>query len=156
MSNLSDPRQTTGYIRGRPFPLIVVRVESGHWLECETAAAFLMMQDAAKKDGVHLRVSSGFRFMDEQQRLWEERRDPNVRAEKGIAAKPGYSRHQRGTAVDIVTGMSLRQFAQGKTTKVYLWLEKHAAKYGFKRTVKSEPWHWAYCGMPEPSEVDDR
>jgi hypothetical protein len=53
-----------------------------------------------------------------------------------LAAKPGYSNHQSGSALDLNTS------APG----VYAWLSKNAGKFGFKRTVPSEAWHWEYLG----------
>jgi hypothetical protein len=48
-----------------------------------------------------------------------------------LAAKPGYSNHQNGRAVDVSTSS---------------WLFANAAKFGFVRTVPSEDWHWEYAG----------
>jgi hypothetical protein len=53
-----------------------------------------------------------------------------------LAAKPGYSNHQSGHALDLNTS----------SAGVYAWLEHHGATYGFKRTVPSEIWHWEYWG----------
>ncbi|MBN9164768.1 MAG: M15 family metallopeptidase [Myxococcales bacterium] len=49
-----------------------------------------------------------------------------------LAAVPGYSNHQSGSALDLNTS------ARG----VYSWLAKHGKAYGFRRTVPSEKWHW--------------
>jgi len=52
------------------------------------------------------------------------------------AAKPGFSNHQSGRAIDINL--------LGVPKETYAWLKKNAARYGFRRTVPSEPWHWEY------------
>jgi len=51
----------------------------------------------------------------------------------GMVAVPGTSVHETGRALDISA-------AHGART----WLAKHAAHYGFKQTIKSEPWHFEY------------
>jgi hypothetical protein len=54
-----------------------------------------------------------------------------------LAARPGYSNHQDPSgsqAIDIHQATGAR----------YVWLKKHANRFGFIRTVGSEPWHWEY------------
>jgi hypothetical protein len=48
-----------------------------------------------------------------------------------LAAKPGYSNHQSGRALDL---------------SVSSWLVNNAARFGFKRTVPSEAWHYEFFG----------
>jgi hypothetical protein len=55
-----------------------------------------------------------------------------------LAAEPGYSNHQSGEALDLNTAAS----------GVYSWLVNNASRYGFYRTVPSEPWHWEFFGPP--------
>jgi LAS superfamily LD-carboxypeptidase LdcB len=86
------------------------------------------MRHAAARDGVSLRIVSGFRSMKEQQVL-------HACHKKGkcpLAARPGYSHHQDGLALDL----------NAKDRGVYDWLERNATAFGFRRTVPSEPWHW--------------
>lgn len=130
-----------GYIRGRAFDLIVVDCD-GKLVEASTALAWSLMKEHAAIAGIDLYLTSGWRSFEEQQAIWAERSDPTVRARKGVAAKPGHSNHQSGTAVDIRTGMTLADLHAGKKTPTFIWLEQNAIKYGFKRTVPSEPWHW--------------
>jgi D-alanyl-D-alanine carboxypeptidase len=62
------------------------------------------------------------------------------------AARPGRSNHQRGTAVDIAV--------RNTTTLTYEWLAANACRFGFRRTVSSEPWHWEYRPRTTPSPVE--
>lgn len=104
----------------------------GKPVEKKTAAAFLRMRSAAEREGVYISIVSGFRTYDEQarlRRLYEQGRG-------NLAAQPGYSNHQDGRALDLNTA----------DPGVYRWLNRHAAAYGFKRTVPSESWHWEYWG----------
>jgi D-alanyl-D-alanine carboxypeptidase len=106
----------------------VVRLD-GYWVEDDTARAFGAMRDAARRDGVELCITSGFRTQAEQEKLyrcWRRGRCP-------LAARPGHSKHQSGLALDLDVRTSRGAGA---------WLARHAGQFGFKRTVKPEPWHW--------------
>ena len=100
-----------------------------------TCDKFLAMAEAARADGVEIGVNSGFRSWPEQKFLFEGR-------QKGLpgfapANRPGNSNHQNGIAFDIdVNG--------GGSNPTYVWLEANATRFGFVRTVRSEPWHWEY------------
>jgi hypothetical protein len=126
--------KATGYVKGKAFAITVVKVD-GKPVQIDTANAYYVMAVAASKAGVNLKVVSGFRTMAEQQYLY------NCYLTKkcnngNLAAKPGYSNHQSGHALDLNTSSS----------GVYTWLTNHGGKYGFKRTVPSEKWHWEWWG----------
>jgi D-alanyl-D-alanine carboxypeptidase len=103
-----------------------------------TCDKFLAMAEAAREEGVEIGVNSGFRSWPEQKFLFEGR-------QKGLpgfapANRPGNSNHQNGIAFDIdVNG--------GGSNPTYVWLSKNATRFGFLRTVSTEPWHWEY--LPE-------
>ena len=121
--------QAIGYQRGRAFRLRLVRLE-GKPVEIRTAAAFLRMQQVAHAVGVEIRIVSGFRTMAHQRALYCA-----YRFERGtLAARPGRSNHQSGHALDLDT----------RAPGVLLWLNQHARAFGFRRTVRSESWHWEW------------
>jgi len=122
-------RTAIGYSHGQKTRIQLVWVD-GVELESNTARAFRQMQKLARKHGVELAIRSGFRSHEKQQELYARYR----RGWGHPAARPGYSNHQNGRAVDIYI----------EDYDVYLWLKKHAGKFGFKRTVKREAWHWEY------------
>ncbi len=127
MDVLKTCRKATGYRRGKAFSICVTTVD-GKLLEVNTARAFLRMRTAARRSGASLRVVSGFRTMAQQRylyRLYKQGRG-------NLAAPPGYSNHQSGHALDLNTS------ARG----VYSWLSRYGRRYGFRRTVPSEKWHW--------------
>lgn len=126
-----EPQQVIGYQNGRAIKLQVTEVD-GVLVEVNTAKALMAMKDAADKDGVYLQAWSGFRSNEKQQELYDAWKS----GQGNPAAKPGYSNHQSGRAVDINL--------LGVPKETYAWLLKHAGKFGFKRTVPSEPWHWEY------------
>ena len=129
ITNVADARTATGYSHGRKTKITLVWVD-GVEVEKRTAKAFRKMQAVAKKHGVQLAIRSGFRTHEKQQELYARYR----RGWGHQAARPGYSNHQSGRALDIYID----------DYDVYLWLKKHAHKYGFKKTVKREAWHWEF------------
>ncbi|WP_164018707.1 peptidoglycan-binding protein [Pyxidicoccus trucidator] len=122
----------TGYVNGTPRNITVAAVPNGKVMRSDAAAAYNRMYADAKAAGITLKVNSGFRTMAEQQALYRAYQNGTG----NLAAKPGYSNHQGGIAVDINVG--------GTGTSTYRWLAANASKYGFARTVPSEPWHWEY------------
>ncbi|RKH32915.1 M15 family metallopeptidase [Corallococcus sicarius] len=110
-----------------------VRIHGGHRLHRDAAASFERMAKAARESGQSLLVTSALRSYRQQRDLWRLYR-------KGLgaqAARPGRSNHQRGLAVDLVVGGNLE-------SPTYAWLAGNACRFGFRRTVASEPWHWEY------------
>ena len=129
---LLQPTAATGYRNGRKHTVQLVQVGWAD-VEVKTAKAFLLMRDAAAADGIDLVIRSGFRSHERQRWLYEA-----WKAGHGAkAAKPGYSVHEAGRALDL--------YLDGDT---YAWLEKHARRFGFHRTVRGEPWHWEFKGLP--------
>jgi LAS superfamily LD-carboxypeptidase LdcB len=131
LAHVARAETVVGYRSGKAIPLEVTEVD-GVLIEATTARAFIAMRDAAAEAGVYLQPWSGFRSNEKQAHLYADWK-------AGIgnpAAKPGYSKHQSGRALDInLLGVPKETFA---------WLTKHASRYGFRRTVASEPWHWEY------------
>lgn len=122
-------RTDTAYAKGRPYSIQVIHV-GGKPVAKATGHAFLKMQAAAHAAGVRLSLTSGFRTNAEQTRLYNCYR--SKRCNNGnLAARPGYSNHQNGLALDLSTSS---------------WLARNASKYGFVRTVSKEAWHYEYRG----------
>ncbi len=126
--------QSTGYRNGNGFTLTLIRVD-GQLVEKTTGNAYTVMQAAAAANGVSIRINDGFRTPQQQQYFYSCYVNCNCNS-CNLAAAPGYSNHQSGTALDLNT-------ANGA---VLNWLNAHGAGYGFRRTVPSEPWHWEYFG----------
>ncbi len=114
--------------------------------------AFCEMQKDAEKDGIDLWICSGFRSYETQKDLYDSYvlKDGQEAADR-YSAKPGFSEHQTGLAIDINNASS--SFVGTKEAK---WIEKHCAEYGFilrypqnKEAVTGymyEPWHVRYLG----------
>lgn len=119
------------YRNGRQIQGTLVYVDkAGHRMEMHAAKAFIEMRSQAAKDGVGLTIDSAYRSMAEQDKLYRLYKD----GKGNVAARPGFSNHQDGTAVDIDT--------QKGTNAAYKWLVVNAGKYGFISDVPGEPWHW--------------
>lgn len=128
-----DSVRTTGYVRGKARTIEVVPVDDV-WLAKPAARDFLAMQAAAQKAGIYLSIRSGFR--DHETQIWLYQA---WRAGYGNrAARPGYSLHQSGRALDL----------RVHDVETRAWLKKHARRFGFLRTVSDEPWHFEHVGRP--------
>ena len=100
--------ETAYYGEDNPQPIEVVRV-NGKLVSTSLLPAFAAMYRAARGDGVTLQLASGFRTMDQQRYLYDcyINRDGDICppgcSSCNVAAPPGSSNHQNGTAIDIET-----------------------------------------------------
>lgn len=101
--------------------------------------------DAARNDGIELRVTSGWRSRKHQQRLFDEAvaRYRSADEARRMVAEPDRSAHVHGEAVDI-----------GPTDAAY-WMQRHGARFGLCQTFANEVWHYerrvdpgGYCPPP--------
>jgi len=137
-------------------PVSTLSVGNGQQMRTEAAQAFLQMQQAAAAAGAPITATSGYRSYSYQKTVYN-----GYVASYGVAktdtfsARPGYSEHQTGLAIDIqgegcVLDNCFANTAQGK------WLAGNAYKYGFllrypadKVSVtgyQHEAWHYRYIG----------
>jgi D-alanyl-D-alanine carboxypeptidase len=110
------------------------------------------MNQAAKKSGVSLLISSTYRSYDYQVTVFNRAVKADGR-EQALreSAEPGHSQHQLGLAIDF--GSITDEFA---TTKAGKWLFAHAGEYGFSLSFpegmegetgyRYECWHYRYIG----------
>jgi hypothetical protein len=131
-----EPRPVLAYRNGHRKKIEVVKV-SGAKVEVNTANAFVAMRTAAAEAGIDLWIESGFRTRKEQAALYRKYR----KGRGNKAARPGRSNHQSGRALDIAVS----------SPGALEWMEQNASRFGFKRTVRSEPWHWEYVDAPRAS-----
>lgn len=147
----------------------------GMTLRKEALVAFVQMAEAAKKDGIELRILSATRNFDRQRAIWESKwtgtdrlmgqshvatDSARARAILRYSSMPGTSRHHWGTDVDI-NSLAPEYFAHGQGLRELRWLEKYAARFGFCRPYAGkgtqrtsgyddEPWHWSYLPLSGP------
>jgi zinc D-Ala-D-Ala carboxypeptidase len=116
--------------------------------------------ESAKKDGLTLKVVSGYRSYEEQTKtfnFWvdkELKKNPQLTITQAqeqahrYSALPGHSEHQLGTTVDILSSENNYQFRADPRLQYITWLEKHSTHYNFHISYKQnnpefiyEPWH---------------
>lgn len=114
--------------------------------------AYYLMKLCALKDGAKLKIISGFRSYDYQEKIYNIYvKEFGEEKTNTFSAKPGHSEHQTGLAIDICEDSD--NFIG---TKEDIWLQENAHKFGFiirypkgKEYItgyKYEPWHLRYVG----------
>ena len=130
----------------------------GHQLRAEAAKAADTMIDAAVTDGVTLLVSSAYRSYAVQQQTYQYWVSVNgQQVADQLSARPGYSEHQTGLAIDFASPEGCRLEECYGDTLAGQWLAKNAPRYGYilrfpdgRQSVTGyhfEPWHYRYVGV---------
>lgn len=135
-------------------------------LQTEAADAFLAMQAAAAKDGVDVRMQSGYRSVSYQKKLYDNKTQyyrnkglsEAAAREKAatIVNPPGCSEHNCGLAADLNSPEHTTLDTGFADTAAFRWLCENAEQYGFilrypkeaesVTGITYEPWHWRYVG----------
>ena len=128
-------------------------------LHQEAADALSSMRAAASADGVDLRLLSGYRSHDLQERIFfdiKSDRNQTAAERAKVSAPPGYSEHSTGYAIDLGDGTipEANLSESFEATRAFRWLQDHAASYHFvlsfpldnPQGVTYEPWHWRFEG----------
>ena len=122
---------------------------------------YVEMADAAKKEGLSMRVVSAYRTEAYQGNLYNNkvRTTGKVNADN-YSARAGHSEHQTGLAVDINSTKFVFEYSPE-----YKWLLNHAHEYGFiLRYPKGkewltgysfEAWHYRYVGVEAAKIIHD-
>ncbi|SJZ45265.1 M15 family metallopeptidase [Anaerorhabdus furcosa] len=145
----------------------VLATKDGLQIRQEAATALEDMFNAAKEEGITLRLGSGYRSYSTQNRLFNNyvAKDGEEAANR-YSARPGQSEHQTGWAVDISDG-SMNNWLKNsfKNTPEGIWLAENSYKYGFvlryteeKEEVTGyiyEPWHFRYIGLEEAQKITE-
>ena len=144
----------------------------------EVKVALEKMTQAAKNDGIEIKVVSAYRSYDRQKSIWNSK---FVRFEKQgfknlaiidqiikYSTIPGTSRHHWGTDIDIIDGsqtnkgdllVSKNFHGIGPFNKLRKWMESNAEKFGFlkpynqdpeRKGFNYEPWHYSYAEKSIP------
>ncbi len=133
-------------------------------LTSEAYNEFIKMFKAAKEAGLSLIINSSFRSYEDQEEIYNMYK--NSKGEEyadTIAAKPGFSEHQTGMAIDIqAPGSRAATFEEFEEFK---WLQENAHKYGFiLRYPKDkeyltgynyESWHYRYVGVEAATYIKE-
>ena len=125
------------------------------YLKKEAYQAFLLMVNDLLKYDLKIRIISAYRSYNYQKTLYTNYlRQDNVNEVDKYSARPGYSEHQTGLAIDIDNYQF--DYTNFHKTKEYSWMLNNAYKYGFilrypqnKEMITGyqyEPWHYRYVG----------
>ena len=124
-------------------PMNLMEID-GKNVAIKTGHAYLKLEAQMAAKGVSLSVNSGFRTMAEQQHLYGCYVHKNCN-DGHLAARPGFSNHQHGRAVDIQISDNRKFVAAIKSLGLSgVW----------KNTVRGESWHWEYFGT-DPGGICD-
>lgn len=113
------------------------------------------MINAASSSGIQLYVFSAYRSFAEQRALKADyRMTYGAGTANSFSADQGYSEHQLGTALDMITS-GLGGVLDGfDNTNAYTWMQNNAYRYGFELSYPKsnsyyvyEPWHWRFVGI---------
>lgn len=127
----------------------------GATLSAKAINDFNKLYAAAAAAGQPFYVTSSYRSYTTQIATYNRWVSISGRTEADTySARPGYSEHQTGFALDVATsGCTLECFG---STSQYQWFQKNAAQYGYIQryydgyeTVtgyKAEEWHYRYVG----------
>jgi LAS superfamily LD-carboxypeptidase LdcB len=96
---------------------------------------FLSAQAAAKKDGVSLQITSGYRTLARQNKLFKDaiKKYGSYKEAARWVSPPEISHHPLGLAIDV---------NYPNDPKAAKWLEVNGYKFGLCRVFKNEWWHF--------------
>lgn len=141
-------------------------VSENIYMQPVAARALEELFDGALDEGITLYATSGFRSYSTQKAIFERKLGTmSEKAANASVAKPGYSEHQTGFAMDVEGHSSLgsgliQDFGETPEGK---WLAENCHKYGFiirypkgKTDITGyvyEPWHIRYVGKEAAAEI---
>jgi hypothetical protein len=102
---------------------------------------FLVAKKVAERDGIYLKITSGFRSIERQNFLFNQalKKYGSYQAAVRWVAPPEISHHPKGIAIDV-NYPDQPQSAH--------WLEKNGWRYGLCRVFKNEWWHFEPTTSP--------
>lgn len=130
--------------------------KEGIYLVEEARDNFYKLVDKAKEEGLTIRAISAYRGYTYQKRLYDKYVEADgVNKADTYSARPGFSDHQTGLAIDVDNTTS--SFENFTNTKEYQWMLDNSYKYGFIlrypsgkeniTTYQFESWHYRYVGL---------
>jgi len=141
----------------------LVPVGNNQQMRSEAATALADLITGAKNEGLIIQADSGYRSYAYQISVYDKEVQNNGQAvADSESARPGFSEHQTGFAVDVGGGgcnidNCFADTAEGK------WVAANAYKYGFivrytaeKQSItgyRAEPWHIRYIGTDLSNEM---
>lgn len=126
--------------------------------------AFEELSEAASKENYTVLAMSSYRSYQYQYNLYNRYVNTDgIEAADTYSARPGYSEHQTGLAVDVYNGKE--DFTNFEKTKEYNWMQDNAYKFGFilrfpkdkvlETGYQYESWHYRYVGKEIAKYIHD-
>ncbi len=130
----------------------------------EAALAYDLMCEAITKDGIGLSQWTAYRSYSFQKGIYDNYLKHYSQAYTDtFAARPGFSEHQTGLAVDVSS--TNENFSTFEETDSYTWLKQNAYKYGFiirypkgKEDItgyKFKSWYYRYVGIKTAKTITE-
>ncbi|PRY18619.1 M15 family metallopeptidase [Kineococcus rhizosphaerae] len=144
-------------------------VVGGKEVAASIAGDLRALLDAARADGVSLSITSGYRSYARQKSVHDSSvRRNGLETAESLSARPGYSEHQTGLAIDFggssAPGCQLEN-CFGRTRES-VWLRANAGRFGFLQRYPEgktgitgydpEPWHWRWVGTDLLARMAER
>ena len=156
-------------------PANLTEISGGKQIDSRMADSLNKMLDDAKKAGLSMYVTSGYRSYEKQRDVfnttmqdWINQGYTPLNAydeTKKSVAIPGTSEHATGLAVDIMSTKYGELDEKQGDTEEQEWLMEHCSEYGFvlrfpqdKSDITGiiyEPWHYRYVGVDAAKEMTE-
>lgn len=131
-------------------------------LRSEAYEHFKEMVDDANKVGIEFVADTTYRSFDTQESIYNNYAYEHTREETDLyAARPGYSEHELGTAIDVSNVWYIEE-----GDEEYEWIRKNCYKYGFIMRYKkgkeditkyaAEDWHIRYVGVKTATMIHNK
>lgn len=129
------------------------------------AEAYVKMRDTAQKEGFSIRVTSAYRSIEDQHKLYNKfLLNDSAEVVDETCARPCYSEHHTGLAVDVEG--SIKGGRNISKTPEAAWVKENCHKFGFilrylPEIVEitgyaSEPWHLRYIGIEASNDMKEK
>jgi LAS superfamily LD-carboxypeptidase LdcB len=148
-----------------PANLVTVEVGYGYQnqIRSDVYEVYKQMHADASKEGILLYIASPYRSYATQETLYNYYVSTDgVKNADTYSARPGFSEHQTGLAIDLIREIDL-DLDSFENSPAFYWMQNNAYKYGFimrfeasKEHItgyKYEPWHYRYVGVEVATKI---
>ena len=122
--------------------------------------------DDSNAEGLYIRANYSHRSYEYQEGIYNDYKKKNgEKYADSISARPGYSEHQTGLAVDVGVAYNHNTGKKFADTKEFEWMKDNSYKYGFilrypegKEDITGynyEAWHYRYVGVEAATYIHD-
>lgn len=151
------------YLDKNYIPKDLTNINSSVKLVNEAAINFIKMSNTAKKRNLTIYGFSGYRSYDYQYKLYNKYVEiDGLKKADTYSARPGYSEHQTGLAVDVTNNKII--YTEFDKTDEFIWMKNNSYKFGFilRYPIKKEKitgyqyesWHYRYVGLNIASYIN--